>query len=440
MDFSINKRLVRTSDHNGDLQYCIDVAINIGDNVYADKIAPVLSPIKIQNWTGTDFGQVSLSIKGDARMWDTAKKSLIVAKFTDAPVINIQKGKGVELSGLNISAPRGRDSRYSLQACISIDSVSGKVPSDGGYPLLEYKGSLSRGGSTGTVIDNCTTQGAQAGIIVSPNGWTQNGELMTVSNHRFIKNRFGFVGCQAQEKMNRLINIACWTEMETLMVWNKYGEGTPGHYVVDGINVAIGVENLLYRTSSGFFPLHISNVFAESLQSIGYWQSQVGDCMSNSSINFRHPKHDGFPDAHLTGGGIHFTNAIMRYYGYAHYPLLLAAQRNTYNNSFQIHYTNPIKGLYNQKASLPDWNDGFEIKFIIRTALDISPDRKAVVMNNVPNVGDILVFSKLGDAAYAGMAEVESNTGKLITMKYISEGIQSGQDYGIGIYKHKIAS
>jgi len=267
------------------------------------------------NWDGVDYKQFTIKIIGDATMWDTGKKSVLTAKFTDAPILSLHKGKGCEIAGINFQGGGiGRDSRFSPQAGICIAPFRYNAPPDGGYPTLQeyYRGSESRGGSTRVLIDNCTTNNTTVGIIISPSGHVQNGEMVMIQNHRFQNHKFGFAGCQAQEKANTLYNIGAWGKVDTLFVWNRYGQATPGHYVIDLVNIAGNVKTLLSRESAGYFPLFVSNVYAESLKEIGYWNTQLCDKFENSSINFG---SNFYPSTHLSGGGVTLQNNSIRYYG-----------------------------------------------------------------------------------------------------------------------------
>ncbi len=74
--------------------------------------------------------------------------------------------------------------------------------------------------------------------------------------------------------MNRIINTRCWNDCETLFSFNQYGEAKAGHYIIDTVNVAIGVKNLVNRQSGGGFALHMYNVYAERLMSLGTWYTR----------------------------------------------------------------------------------------------------------------------------------------------------------------------
>ena len=319
------------ADNSKYIQRAIDSAVKTGKTV----IIPagnfkVGSPLIVQKWDG-DYRQCYIKIVGESTFWN--ERSSLTATFGDAPLLSIQKGKGCIIEGIVFNGkwvkpsspykkeldtykdPNTRDERYSPYCAIAIDPFRVSIPPDGGYPSLTsyYRGSDSRGGSTGIIVKNCVFNGFTVGAITSPNGWTQNAELITFENIQIINCKIGFAGCQAQEKMNRIINVGAWGTTHTLFCFNTYGEKTPGNWIIDGVNVAGEVNQILFRNSGGYFPLFMSNVYAESIFQFGFWQSFVGDRLSNSVIDFS--VLDELPKAQYEGGGVTLTNVLTRIYG-----------------------------------------------------------------------------------------------------------------------------
>jgi hypothetical protein len=325
------------ADNSTYIQKAIDSAVKTGKSV----IIPigrfkVGKPLIVHNWQTDYYNQVFIKIIGESTFWDRGNRSVLEATFGDAPLLSIQKGKGCIIDGITFMGrwkapgspyktlyqeyndPNTRDSRWSPYCAIAIDPFMYELPADGGYPTLQkwYRGNLSNGGSTGLVIKNCVFNGFTVGAITSPNGFTQNAELITFENIQIINCKTGFAGCQAQEKLNRIINVGAWGTTHTLFMFNYYGEQTPGHWVIDGVNVAGEVNQILNRHSSGYFPLFMSNIYAESIFQFGYWQSYVGDRLSNSVIDFLYPYQTGeLPKAHYEGGGVTLSNVLTRIYG-----------------------------------------------------------------------------------------------------------------------------
>lgn len=326
-----------------ELQSMIDKAVETNGRVIIDRNYVIDAPLVAAKWNGTDYVPFTIQIIGNSTMWDVGGISQITALHKDAPALIIHRGKGCVIRGVNFQGayrvqmsdsdffrsqfanygdPTCRDSQYSPYAAIVIDAFRSNLPPDGGYPTLKdyYRGKGGNGGSTGFQIDNCTFKNFTIGLIFSPNGQTANCDLMKVEDIRIYNTKAGIVGCQAQEKSIKLNNINCWGRTHTLFVWGPYGNGTPGMYTINGVQIAGGVVRLVNRISGGYFPLQINDVFAEQLGSIGQWHSLVGDRLSNSSIGFVHPDIAGFPNyGHLYGQnnakGMTLENCTIRYYG-----------------------------------------------------------------------------------------------------------------------------
>lgn len=397
--------------------------VTVARNYTIDK------PLVVANWNGTDYDFVNLTIQGYATMWDNQNRSVIKATFNDAPILSIHKGKGVIVRGVTFKGPGwGRDSRYSPQACIAIDPFRYNKPGDGGYPTLQewYRGKQSVSGSTGIRVEDCTLDGTVVGIITSPNGYTLNAELCTFQNIRSYSVKYVIVGTQSQEKMNRVINLGAWGPSDYVFYFNKYGLQQPGNWIIDGVNVAGSVKRIIYRYSGGWFPMNMSNVFAESIESIGYWQSTLGDALNNASIQFKEPKAMGYyPDNHLSGQGLTILNSNIRYYGPI-IPLLFTGQtipQGTLNPG----------GLIN---ALRDTEESIVRQLGRVYNAQISDDRKMTVdgvANRKP--GETIIIMDLGNWNFIGMAEVDSSDDKQTILRYVSKSIVSGGNYRIGVKK-----
>lgn len=394
--------------------------VTVARNYTIDK------PLIVANWTGKDYSFVNLTIQGYATMWDNNGRSLIRATFDNAPIISIHKGKGVIVRGVNFQGPRvGRDSRYSPQAAIAVDPFRYDLPPDGGYPTLQewYRGPKSVSGSTGIRVEDCTFNNVTVGFITSPNGFTLNAELISLTNIRSYNVKHVIVGCQAQEKMNRVTNLGAWGPSETVFRFNSYGQGHPGNWIIDGVNIAGSVKQLIHRASNGFFPMFMSNVFAENIESIGYWQTTVGDALSFASINFKSPAKIGYyPDAHLetNGQGPTISNSNIRYYG-GDIPILFkgAKIQSEINNT---------GGMINATKDLSE-NTVKQIGRVYGAVLD---GRSMSVLGSGVVIGQTVILMDLGNWVFCGMAEVDSLYSGGYRLKYVSNSVKQGGNYRIG--------
>ncbi|MBZ5858023.1 glycoside hydrolase family 55 protein [Flavihumibacter profundi] len=437
------------------IQAAIDSAISVSGTVYLPGKYRISRSLIAAKWTGKEYVPFTIKIIGNATMWDTNNNSVITATFKDAPALGIHRGKGIIVSGLNFQGayrtpkmsdsafynsdfktygdPTCRDAQYSPYAAIVIDPFRDKLPPDGGYPPLKeyYRGSASQGGSTGIRIEDCTINNFTIGIIASPNGQTANAELMTYENIRFYNNKVCIAGCQAQEKSNRIINVGAWGRTHTFLSFGDYGNGTPGFYTVDGVNIAGGVVQFLNRTSGGYFPLFVTHVFAESIGRIGNWQSLVGDQLSNSLFDFAYPENTGiYPDAHLTGYGVTLTNCNFRYYGRQDIPIF-------FNGEYIIHdcvtYMPIVFGL-KSKVDKP----GYNFEYLPPQALKITGNKSVIkCKGSGVKPGDAIFFMHYASWQYIGMARVDDVKDDNITIKFISNSVKPDVTYGIGLYVKK---
>lgn len=432
--------MVLTSKHNGDLQLAVNDALATNDDVEVDdNVVPLKTltdTLKIESFdpiSGT-YKQVSLTITGRANFWDKGNRSVLNAAFTDRPIIGIQKAKGVRIIGLNIKGPvggevTGIDTRFNAFAGISIDYLDPRA-----------RGDMSRGASTGVVIDNCTIGNVVLGIVASINGWTQNGENFTYSNCRFGHNKYGIVGCQQQEKNNRIENVGCWSRSECFLHFGEYGEGGGGHYVWTGGNLATSVKKIVNRLSGGAFPLVIKELFAERVNEIGYWYcGGVGDTLVDSVIDVAHPNLYGFPDAHLRGTGLKFNNSIIRLYGYSKIPMLLNQESKLgyMEDTNQGSYVSPVRGWYYQAAS-----KYFDLGYYMTRPAPrqvVNPvgsgnAKTLIVSGLLAAVGDTIFFTKMGNSGWAGMGLVTAAN----TISYISPGVAPGTLYDLWLYHNGV--
>lgn len=435
-----------------ELQGKIDSAINTNGEVIINRNYTIDQPLIAAKWTGKEYQQVYFKMTGKGSMWDNSAKSVIRATFKNAPIFSIQKGKGVIIKGVTFlgaySSPRSafgksfdsygdtscRDSRYSPYAGICIDPFSGKVPPDGGYPTLTawYRGPQTRSGSTGIRIEDCTIGNVTIGIITSPNGYTQNAEIITLQNIRIGACKAGVAGCQSQEKMNRIINLGCWETCHTLFVFNKYGARQPGNWFIDGVNIAGNVANIIYRYSSGWGPMYMCRIFAENIESFGIWDGLSGDVLSEAFINFKYKNELGYlPEYQLFSRGLTVLNSNFRYYGELKQPLVLIGIRNSPTNSF---YMPPVTNTYG-------WDStnfkGFNIEQPFYPSDAAVVDNKVAirVRKNIVEPGQFVVFMQMGDWSYQGEGMITSVNGDMVTIGFISPSIKNLKNYRVGVYK-----
>lgn len=325
-----------------ELQGKIDEAVKTNGVVEVTRDYVIDAPLVMARFEDGEYKFHSAKIVGNSTMWDVGNGN-IKATFNDAPILSIHKGKGNIVKGLNLVGNGvERDSRYSPYTALAIDPVCKETPEDGGYPGLKeyYKGSEGKSGSTGVRIEDCTFNKVTVGAITSPNGYTQNAEMITFQNIRIGDVKYGIAGCQPQEKLNRVINIGAWSKCKTLFRFNTYGQARPGHWIIDGVNIAGEVDELIYRASHEYFPLVMSNIYAERLIKIGFWQTFLNDSLNNSNIDLRYPHEMGaMPKAIIdsggSSGGLTLINNNIRYYGNKDIPMVFLGKLIEVNNNYE---------------------------------------------------------------------------------------------------------
>ncbi|MBZ5859012.1 hypothetical protein [Flavihumibacter profundi] len=435
-----------------ELQGKIDSAIKQHGVVKVERNYTIDQPLIAADWNGKEYRQVYFQMLGTGSMWDVGANSVIRATFKNAPILSIQKGKGVIIKGItllgsyvtqkspygipfeNFGDPSCRDSRFSPYAGICIDPFSGDLPADGGYPTLKawYRGPQTRSGSTGIRIEDCTIGNVTIGVITSPNGYTQNAEIITLQNIRIGACKAGIAGCQSQEKMNRIINLGCWESCHTLFVFNKYGAGQPGNWFIEGVNIAGSVANIIYRLSSGWGPMFMSKVFAENVESIGVWDGDSGDVLSEAFINFKYKNELGYlPDYQLFSNSLTILNSNLRYYGELKQPVVLRGIKNSPTNSF---YVPPVTNKYGWDSTNIK---GFKIDQPFYPADEDVTDHKATVRvrPNSVEAGQYVVFMQMADWSYLGQGMITEVKGDQATIGFISPSVKNLKNYRIGVYK-----
>lgn len=321
----------------------------------------ITKPIIAYNWDGSNYQFHTVNFIGETTFWEASNAgSAIRATFSDSFALGIQLGKGCSIRNLKFEgayvAPSltyaafydstwnsygnggARDSAFSPYSGIVIDPFTNRpvLPSDGGYPGTDafgvslssyYRGTSGdeKRGSTGITIDECFIQNFLIGIITSPNGVTLNAELIDIIRVQFSNVKGCIAGCQAQEKLNRASFLGCWGETHTILVFNKYGASSQpitsevGHWVIENVNVAGRNNTFCSRSETGYFPMKISNVYAESLGKIGEIKFTMGSTISDSVFDLEYPRagtvNDSAKSYYISAEGVcTFRNCLFRYY------------------------------------------------------------------------------------------------------------------------------
>lgn len=305
------------------------------------------SPIVIASIFGSDYAQVSVSIRGAAwaKNAPADRVSVIQAMFADGPAIAIQKGKCCQIADIafvgqytlpNSLTPdqiyRMRyedwaqsgipDGRTNANTAIAIDYAFDPGNFDDTYqpyPPLKagYLVGMSGGGSTAIRITGCCIKNFVVGVVVTP-GFCVNGELIDVLDCQIDYCRVVYGYTQAQSKCNRLEDIMCWGNVHTVVDgvhfgrWRGDGSTCP---FVDRISIAGAVHQLLWAYAYTF-PINIKRVYAEGLLMIGVGGLLAGSSFEGCQIDFASSDDSTVsPDFFYQGFGTTFRDCMLRLYG-----------------------------------------------------------------------------------------------------------------------------
>lgn len=324
------------------------------------------TPLVLYQFYGGNYVGFGLELSGVGSMWDI--ETTIQASFYDNFIVGIQHGKGVTISNLrirgNFTPPIGtdyefynktfaeftdgvsRDSRYSPNCAIAIDPFGNTtaLPSDGGYPGMSawYRGTASttasiQAGSTSTFITNVITEKTVVGICSSPNPFTRNAEITTIRDCQFRFHKLCVSGGQEQEKQNSIKNCACWYASYMFFATGKYGYGTPGNWVIDGVNIAGYMAQFIDNDQNGYFGTYLKHIYTERLGRFGLMTNYVGRV--SASIEDCQFTFTDFPSAGFTtlinsGNNVVFEKCSFRYYGFLGVPMLVQGNGIFKNCSF----------------------------------------------------------------------------------------------------------
>jgi hypothetical protein len=187
--------------------------------------------------------------------------------------------------------------------------------------VIDYDGTKNKGGSTAVQLHDLNVGHFAIDYLISPNGVTDNADIILMENIRCGDARLGISGGQAQEKGNVIRGLYSWGRIHTIFATNIYGKYQAGNYTIDGGNIAGLPVRLIYNPESGWFPTHISNLYCESLGSIGMITSgdsknKLPASISNCVFDFAYISQAGTQTLFTSNSPfIKFDNCLFRYYG-----------------------------------------------------------------------------------------------------------------------------
>lgn len=345
--------------------------------------------------------------------------------------------------------PGFTDDRYHPYAAIVID------------PDTNVSG--TRGGTSDVTIKNCSIKQWMVGICLSPNGVTQNDEMINILEDNIEAVRICVSIGQDQSKTVNIKGLKVWNSVYTVVDGLSYGRGTGGGSLFcENWNIAGNCKEL-FNISTSRFPLSCKDIYSESLFRIGNVGSGTGSNFINTEIDFL--SGPGMPDAdYLIQGQVNFYGGCFRYYdgdpghrlnfattGFVRYGIMF---RDMTISNLPI-----TQGLYgiptNTWAScrfdnVLDFFTGFDIGNKKDTLIPVymsglSIDRSnwtgtATISGINPVVNDYLIAEPTANTAnyYDGygvcttknLGRVEKVAGNIVYLDHIGINALSGIDYG----------
>jgi hypothetical protein len=294
-------------------------------------------PLKIQQLYKGKYVGTTIHLYGESSFWDCCNSTTLIYKGYDDFALGLQVNKGTEINNLIIKgqfkSPELADSLYYNIPFEKYNDVNGKCSYLYAGIAIDYDGKLNASGSTGVKIHDVFVGNFSVDYLVSANGSTFNAEILLFENIRCGDARVGFANGQAQEKGNVIRGIYSWGRIHTLFTSGKYGKTQAGHYTIDGGNIAGGCIRLFDISQAGWYSTNISNIFAESIGTVGTILTQIPTSINNCTFHFVFPQKIG-KQTLFTGNNnnIQFNSCIFRYYGSK--QAMKFAGSSTFNNCY----------------------------------------------------------------------------------------------------------
>lgn len=277
-------------------------------------------PLLIANLYKENYTACTIHVYGESAFWDSGNGTTLLYTETDGFALGLQLNKGTEINNLTITgqfkAPGGDDSTYYNIPFEKFNDVNGKCSQWYAGLVIDYDGTKNTSGSTGVKVHDLHVGNFTINYLVSPNGKTFNADILIFENIRCGNAKVGFASGQAQEKGNIIRGIYSWGSVHTLFSSGRYGKAQAGNYTIDGGNIAGRCIRLFDISQAGWYTTNISNLFAESLGSVGIINSQLPLNVNNCTFHFIYPSKIGQQTLLATNNNlIVFSNCIFRFYG-----------------------------------------------------------------------------------------------------------------------------
>lgn len=280
----------------------------------------ITKPLLLQNkgryFTITLTGDFSNKYASDEYL------SKIICDYKAGFGIGIQYGRGITIQNLTIIGKYTFPNTVTNQNIGTLkfsDWIDSTITDNGLNPYAGISvdpfqnASGSRGGTSGVTVRDCKIINWMVGIVLSPNGYTQNAEMIFIDNDDIESDCVAIAVCQDQSKTVSITNLKAWSSVHTILDGVHYGAGTGGGSVFcDNWNIA-GNVNELFNVTTSRFPLAASRIYSESIFKIGIVSGSAGANFRDFEVDFLSGPGMPAPD-YLFYGNATFDGGQLRYY------------------------------------------------------------------------------------------------------------------------------
>lgn len=308
---------------NKSIRTCLDNGI-INCYIPPMGIYNYSQPLEIANIYKGNYVGATLHFYGSQSFWDSNDRCVLNLTKASDWAINLQLNKGSEIDHLKFTgqwtSPTGNDSAYYNTSYDDFKDVSGNNCNNWYYGICIDRKSNQNGnsnGSTGIKIHDVFISKFTHLIAISQSMTTLNAEILSFENVRLGDGKTGILCDQAQEKENFIKGLYAWGRLHTVVSIGSNGRKQAGYWLIDGVNIAGRVIRGFDLNASGWYPTHITNVYAESLGTIGNITSTNLPITISKSVFHFALKADAGERLLLktNSNSIKFSDCVFRYYG-----------------------------------------------------------------------------------------------------------------------------
>jgi len=312
----------------------------------------ISKPILLQN-NGKYF---TIKLTGDVSNKSSSDNYLSKIIYTgrNGYAIGIQYGRSIEIENLTILGQYTFPysvTNYNIGTLHFADWIDSTITDTRYKPYAgieidpDSNASGTRGGTSDVTIRNCAIKQWMVGIALTPNGFTQNDEMINLLEDNIEAVRVAVAIGQDQSKTINIKGLKVWASVHTVLDGLTYGAGTGGGSVFcENWNIAGNVNELFHLTISRF-SLSCDNLYSESLFRIG--NVGFGTVATFDKCDFNFLTGAWMPAADfIIYGNANFRGGSLRYYDNSYNHRL---NLSNYGGAFRDMVINnpPItKGLY----------------------------------------------------------------------------------------------